>query len=565
MTEIKDNVKRILISDDEKNRIKKLYSIKQNNIIKSPLFENNNIIVRQKTLHNILLNEKLTTSDVLHSLGDISSMITDFVLPGSGAIIDTINGFSYFIEAQFIKDEKQKNSLYLMGTITLGFVILPGLIQGPFILLKNTIKAGKKIKPGPQLEALKVIDKQLPNIFGKSTKLITWILTKPLGKTKLGKFAKQLPDILNKADVETQRLVKEIIGESAEVTAKKADVKATKELLKGAEAEHKLAKNLVKISKANLKLAKSSTKLTTVERNAIFNFLKKMPKLQKPIVIIRKMGFIEGKTYKILINGKVTNVSITKMGNDKIFYRVIDDTKGTVNKLNMMTPDAFINSAIISPMRRFNKAGLPLLSKMVARILLPDGSGIDETKLDQLPDANPDDTAQELENALGDTTTNTQTTYTSQYKSANGVYNINTYSPNNDIARMQNLLNNPPYEYRDENGNPLKIDNKFGPKTMDALQKNNLQTTDITTEYINQLIQKTSAQQQATQQQAVNNQKPLKLQSLIPKVKPTITTNEPKLASIPQITPAQERELLNQKIKDDEKLKKVVNKYNNKM
>lgn len=562
---IKDNIKRILISENEINDIKTLYITQQNNITKTPIFENNDVIIRQTKLHHLLLNEqqltdtakpldeKWTISDTLHTLGDVSSIAADFIVPGSGAVIDTVNGFSYFIEAQFIEDEKQKNSLNLMGTITLGFVLLPGIMQGPFVLLKNTIKAGKKIKPGPQLEALKVVDKQLPMIFGKSTKLINWILTKPLGKTKLGKFAKQLPDILNNASTESQRLVKEIIGESgktttkmgknaAEVAAKKAEVAAKKSALDAAKADLKMAK------------------LTAQESKGLYAFLNKLPKFQRPEILLKKFGFVEGKTYKMA----GTNVSISKIAGGNVYYRVIDDVSGVAaGQLTPIRAEAFIKLAATSMQKLGANAG-SFITKNLARVLLPDGSGIDETKLDQLPDANPDEVVKELASVPGSGTP-ASTASISQYKPAVGVYNINTYSKNGDISRLQTLLSSPPYNYKDKNGFPLDPDNKFGPETMNALKTNGLKTQDITTADINQLIQQaqTAANNQATNNQTENDQNRLKLTPLVSKMFkiPTPPERTTELAKMPERTPDQEKDLQKQKEKADKKLRNQLKWY----
>jgi hypothetical protein len=569
---IKDNIKRILISENEINDIKTLYITQQNNITKTPIFENNDVIIRQTKLHHLLLNEqqltdtakpldeKWTISDTLHTLGDVSSIAADFIVPGSGAVIDTVNGFSYFIEAQFIEDEKQKNSLNLMGAITLGFVLLPGIMQGPFVLLKNTIKAGKKIKPGPQLEALKVVDKQLPMIFGKSTKLINWILTKPLGKTKLGKFAKQLPDILNNASTESQRLVKEIIGESGKTTTKMGK--------KSAEVAAK--KSALDAAKADLKIAK----LTAQENKGLYVFLKKLPKIQRPEILLKKLGFVKGKTYKV---AGVT-ASISKIVDGNVYYRAIDDVSGAAGQITSMRAESFIKLAV-TPMQKLGANSGSFITKNLARVLLPDGSGIDETKLRLLPDANPDQTVKELASVSGSETPGSETpgsetpgsetpaasVPTSQYKPANGVYNINTYSPNGDIARLQALLSSSSYNYRDNNGEPLARDNKFGAKTMDALLKNNLQTKDITTDYINQLVKKSqqTVNDQATQQQTTNDQNGLKLAPMASKMFNKIPTPErsTELAKMTKRTPDQEKDLQKQKEKADKKLRNQLKWY----
>ena len=68
------------------------------------------------------INESWTLSDILHTGADVLSMGLDFVIPGSGAVVDTLNALSYIIEAQF-KSNEEKDSLDLMAAITLAFVI----------------------------------------------------------------------------------------------------------------------------------------------------------------------------------------------------------------------------------------------------------------------------------------------------------------------------------------------------------------------------------------------------------------------------------------------------------
>ena len=63
-------------------------------------------------LHPLLL-EKWSLSDILHTVGDVASMAVDFVIPGSGAVIDAINGVSYFIEGLLTKDPGKRKKLFI--------------------------------------------------------------------------------------------------------------------------------------------------------------------------------------------------------------------------------------------------------------------------------------------------------------------------------------------------------------------------------------------------------------------------------------------------------------------
>ena len=64
-------------------------------------------------LHPLLL-EKWSLSDILHTVGDVASMGMDFIIPGSGAIIDAINAISYFIEGLVTKDTGKRKKLFIM-------------------------------------------------------------------------------------------------------------------------------------------------------------------------------------------------------------------------------------------------------------------------------------------------------------------------------------------------------------------------------------------------------------------------------------------------------------------
>jgi len=74
-------------------------------------------------LHPLLL-EKWSVSDILHTVGDVASMGMDFIVPGSGAIVDAINGVSYFIEGLLTKDTSKRKKLFIMGAVTMAFVII---------------------------------------------------------------------------------------------------------------------------------------------------------------------------------------------------------------------------------------------------------------------------------------------------------------------------------------------------------------------------------------------------------------------------------------------------------
>jgi hypothetical protein len=129
-------------------------------------------------------------SDIIHTGVDLISMGADFIVPGSGTMIDVVHALSYVVEAQFESDTKKRDTLYLMGAITGMFALIPGALQSVAPILKRFVKSGGKmaLKSMPLLKtAWKWISKNLSTFF---TKLPLWIekaLNSSIGKRILGK------------------------------------------------------------------------------------------------------------------------------------------------------------------------------------------------------------------------------------------------------------------------------------------------------------------------------------------------------------------------------------------
>lgn len=142
------------------------------------------------------LNEGL--SDFLHGVADWSSVVSDLIVPGSGAAIDFINALAYFIEAQVLEDEDESTASAVAGLITLGSMALPAFLQAistraKGLLKKVTVGLGKtasKAEVSAAKSASSEIVKFLRGIIESISSLTRSIVSKAkeLFNTKVGKF-----------------------------------------------------------------------------------------------------------------------------------------------------------------------------------------------------------------------------------------------------------------------------------------------------------------------------------------------------------------------------------------
>ena len=102
---ITENQLRLLINNsfdlikEEKRPFEKLKECIISEDYKYIVYDNN--LYDSQTGDLIPISEGWSLSDILHTGADILSVAADFIIPGSGAIIDTLNALSYVIEAQF--------------------------------------------------------------------------------------------------------------------------------------------------------------------------------------------------------------------------------------------------------------------------------------------------------------------------------------------------------------------------------------------------------------------------------------------------------------------------------
>ena len=147
------------------------------------------------TGEKIPLNEEWSLSDLLHTGADIISAGMDFIVPGSGAVVDILNALSYIIEAEFVS-EKERDSMYLMAIITFGFVLLPGPLQSISIPLKKALKTGVGMTSKTVLDGLKVIGNSLDVLLVGIPPKVNSALKSPLAKDIMGKWSNKISGLL---------------------------------------------------------------------------------------------------------------------------------------------------------------------------------------------------------------------------------------------------------------------------------------------------------------------------------------------------------------------------------
>lgn len=158
-------------------------------------------------------------SDILHTGVDLVSTAADFIIPGSGAIIDIVHALSYIVEAQYSSGEEQ-DTLYLMAAITGMFAILPGALQAVAPILKRFVSSGGKmaLKDIPKLKGVwDIVSKNISKFLSELPKWVDKAVNSPIGKKLLGgnvvkissaikNFSTRIKGILYKLKSKTARL-----------------------------------------------------------------------------------------------------------------------------------------------------------------------------------------------------------------------------------------------------------------------------------------------------------------------------------------------------------------------
>jgi hypothetical protein len=516
------------------------------------------------------INESWTLSDILHTGADVLSMGLDFVIPGSGAVVDTLNALSYVIEAQF-KSGEEKDSLYLMAAITFAFVILPGPLQAMAIPLKRALKTGKGMASPIVVKALKIIGGSLNTLLlGIPTKINT-ALKSPLAKNILGSYRGKISGFITAFTTRVKSILGKLTGKSGKEGAEKVAVQMggeqfqrvftipkdcvsvtycdTKNILKnlmniipsatkfnpskvkvlskstvagrevievqlengsktlfykssGANqattgkaagewvaipgfAESgwfvKTAEsiNLVKggndyltsmsqflskngvaglgktVGKTSLTTATKTT-LTTATKTTLSRFFTRVPKITNGTKFLKKLGFVPGKTYSYIgddVAQKGSKVLIDSVSDSGVMVTQILKDGRKIKYKSVIPVETFVKNAIGAPWtRRGAGVVVPLFVKRLSDMITSNGE-IDYTKIEQLPDLDPNQTSTESLQYLQQEV--------ASYEGDKGSYNIN----NNAKIVQQSLM---------KLGYPLprfKDDGKFGPETLGALKK----------------------------------------------------------------------------------------------
>jgi hypothetical protein len=161
-------------------------------------------------------------SDILHTGVDIISTAADFIVPGSGAIIDIVHALSYIVEAQFSSGE-EKEALYLMGLITGMFAIIPGALQAVAPILKRFVKTGGKmiLKEIPLLKkAWGFVSKNISKFLGKLPQWVDKAVNSSIGKKILGKYSDKISSAVKNFSTSIRSIIDKLKGGTEKVIKK---------------------------------------------------------------------------------------------------------------------------------------------------------------------------------------------------------------------------------------------------------------------------------------------------------------------------------------------------------
>jgi len=361
-------------------------------------------------------------SDIAHFSADVASAAADFVIPGSGAIIDILNGISYMVEG-YLSDAEERAILWTQGDITFAFVVLPGALQAIAIPMKKFIKYGGKLTK-PVMDGLKFIAKNITKVFDKIAELINKAVKTPLGKNILGKYGKKISSAFN--------------------SFKNGIVKILDTLLGGAQSaaiiKNALKKGYQTVSPLFVKQA----------RNQFDN----IPKIANPKNFLKKAGFVQGKEYGYLsAKNKASKVLIDSIDGQNVIMKLSNGTKSAV------PVETFIQRAVGAPWgRKGYTVAMPFFVKRVADMLIGWGQEMSQDEVISLDDyvddfesISPDDVSEFSLNYIG----------LADYQGDTGEYSIN-----NLVVAVQEGLMKLGFSLP-----KFGADGKFGPETKTALEK----------------------------------------------------------------------------------------------
>ena len=324
------------------------------------------IFYSSETGEIVPLNEWWSLSDILHAGADVLSAVVDFVIPGSGAIIDALNALSYVIEAQFASADK-KDSLYLMAAITFAFVILPGPLQAMSIPLKRFIKSGAKAASPLIKKALGIVASILPKILRDLPNLINSALKSKLASAILGKYAGKIGAAIKQFGASVLKTFNKAMGlpDMAKTAGKNILAKTAVKTVLDSAAIGMLKKFFS--SKVKVKLAKETSEKA-----------------------LKKLGFVPGKAYRYINkSGKGVTAKIVGSGVDGKTVLVKFGNKAGLSPTSVPV-STFVRQTIGAPWgRRGYTVAAPLLVKQFASMMNSAGE-IDPALIEQIPPLDPD-------------------------------------------------------------------------------------------------------------------------------------------------------------------------------
>jgi len=419
----------------EKSPLEKLLECKISKDGKYIIFENDTYYTETGEVvplqESILVQESWSLSDILHAGADVVSAGLDFVIPGSGAIVDVLNGLSYIIEAQFKPDE-EKDGLYLMAAVTFAFVVMPGPLQVVAIPLKRFLKGSVKVASKAVVSALSVVGKIINTVLLGVPSLIKKALGTKLGKGILGKWGDKIVKFFNNFKSRVTSIFNKLPQSSV-----------TTKTLTGAE------RVAAKVFKLTPKLV---TRLSKAGQKLAFNLAGK-----DAAKALSRLGVKQGKLYRYLgKNGKVNTVFVKEIKPDGTVIGLFGNIgkSGKVLGTQAAVPGGtFIGRAVVGPWTRRGAAvTVPFFVKRLADSLT-DGGEIDMSVLDGLGDLNADEVSAASLAYLNEDIA----TYQGDTKD---------YSVVSDVTSVQQgleLLNYPLPRFG--------ADGKFGPETKNQIQK----------------------------------------------------------------------------------------------
>lgn len=245
---VKNSFLLVMNEDRPINRLKECKISKNGKYI---IYRDN--IYDSKTGDLVPLQEGWSLSDILHGAADVASLAADFIIPGSGAIIDVLNGLSYIIEAQFVSDDK-KDSLYLMAAITFAFVVLPGPLQAVATPLKRAVKTGAGFASKAVVKGLKVIGSVLDSLLLKIPSYINKALKSPLAKRILGKARGKISSFFQSFTTRIRKILAPLKNAGSKEGAEQLGKKGVKEVAGGAFQKMFTIKNCENMRLCNTKL-----------------------------------------------------------------------------------------------------------------------------------------------------------------------------------------------------------------------------------------------------------------------------------------------------------------------